>query len=168
MDQYKTSISYKERIDQLVGDSDPLEVLASTIGQFKELLATVDEKQAATIPHGSWSANDVLQHLVDAEVVNGYRLRMALSSYRPQLPGFNQDYWVERFNSSRTIDDIIQEWELIRAYNIRLIQSISADEMKKEYLHEERGVETVADLLHLMAGHDLIHLQQVNQLLKAT
>ena len=152
----------------MVGDSDPLEVLSSTIGQFKKLLAGVDEKQATAIPHGSWSINDVLQHLVDAETVNGYRFRMALSSYRPQLPGFNQDYWVERFNTNRAIESIVKDWELIRSYNLRLIESITDEEMDREYLHEERGVETVADLLHLMAGHDLLHLQQVIKLIDAT
>ena len=165
--EFKSSVDYQERIDQLVGDRNPHDILSSTLAQFHQLLAGLEEEKARAVPVGSWSVNDVLQHLVDAEMVNGYRLRMALSSYRPQLPGFNQDYWVERFNTDRTLSKILADWEMLRAYNLRLIQSINGDELNKEYVHEERGVETVYDLLHLIAGHDLIHLQQVKRLLNS-
>ncbi len=167
MTEFKSSVNYQERIDQLVGDSNPQDILSSTLVQFNQLLAGLSEEKASAAAVGSWSINDVLQHLVDAELVNGYRLRMALSSYRPQLPGFNQDYWVQRFNTDRTLSQILADWEMLRAYNLRLIRSINQDELQNEYLHEERGVETVYDLLRLIAGHDLIHLQQVQKLLNS-
>ena len=33
-------------------------------------------------------------------------------------------------------------------------------------MHAERGQETVERILHMMAGHDLNHLQQIEQILK--
>jgi len=163
---HRNSLAYKDRIDELVGDQDPLQILASTISSMQDLLGNLRPSQLDTIPSGSWSINDVLQHLVDAEMVNGYRLRMVLSAERPTLPGYNQDYWVERFNLKRTSNSVMQDWKFMRAYNLRILQTLKSEELNREYLHLERGTETLADLVHLMAGHDLLHKEQIKRLIE--
>lgn len=166
MTGYNRSLKYKQRIEELVGDKQPIEILSSTISDLKQVLANLEASQLDQIPSGSWSIKDVLQHLVDAEMVNGYRLRMALTAQQPLLPGFNQDLWVQRFNDSRNSTVILEEWQHFRSFNLRLIYTITAEELEKVYVHEERGQETVADLLHLIAGHDLIHLEQIKRLIR--
>lgn len=165
MSASQSSVLYKQRIDQLVGDSDPRGILSSTLEDFNKLLSKLDKEPTRTISDSQWSVNDVLQHLVDAELVNGYRLRMALAAKQPELPGFDQDFWVQRFNTERSTTQILEEWRVMRNYNLRIINSITGEELKKEYRHPQRGLENVGDLLRLMAGHDLIHKQQIQSLL---
>jgi uncharacterized damage-inducible protein DinB len=164
---YKSSLVYKERIDALVGDRDPLDILSSTISLIQQTLANLPSEQLQSIPSGSWSINDILQHLVDAEMVNGYRLRMVLSAEAPTLPGYNQDFWVERFNLKRSTDAVFSDWKFMRSYNLRIIQTLTPSELNREYKHLERGTETLADLVHLMAGHDLLHFEQIKRLITA-
>lgn len=162
---HKGSVQYKDRVDQLVGDRNPRDILLSTIDHLTDLLQNITESQLKEVPTGAWSINDVLQHLVDAEMVNGYRLRMVLTADTPELPGFNQDVWVTRFNTVRDSLEIIREWTIFRSYNLRLIQTLSSGELSRVYIHQERGGETTRDLLHLMAGHDLIHCEQIKRLI---
>lgn len=165
MTAYKKSIQYKARINSLVGNKDPVDILSSTGVGLAQLLKDVAAAQAKAIPVGTWSINDIVQHLVDAEMVNGCRLRIVLSVEQPELPGFNQDYWVQRFNSKQALKTALMEWNVFRNYNLRLIKTLTNEELKRKYLHKERGAETVFDLLKLMAGHDLIHLDQIRKLL---
>lgn len=162
---HKRSVQYKERVHQLVGDRNPQEILSSTIDYVTDLLQNITESQLKEVPTGIWYINDVLQHLVDAEMVNGYRLRMVLTADTPELPGFNQDLWVTRFNTALTSTEIISEWFAFRTYNLRLIHTLTPSELNRKYLHQERGNETTRDLLHLMAGHDLIHCEQIKRLI---
>ena len=166
MSSYKSSLLYKQRVDELVGDQNPLEILSSTISKFSELLRPLSKTVLESTDYNKWSISDILQHLVDAELTNGYRVRMVLSETKPMLPGYNQEYWVERFNTAISLKEILTKWSVLRDYNLRLLQTLTDDEKKRGYIHQERGEEILQDLLILMAGHDLMHWEQVNRILR--
>src|SRR5688500_11975889 len=89
--------AYVAAVLDLVGDRDPLAVLLDTPEAVRRAIhgLTLQELRAPERP-GKWSIVQVLQHLADAEVVWGWRMRLILAQDRPVLTGYDQDRWAER------------------------------------------------------------------------
>lgn len=104
----------------------------------------------------------VLQHLADSELVWGYRLRMVLAHDRPQITGYDQDLWAARLEyDDADPDQALKDFAALREANLRLLARASADDLKRVGVHAERGEESVAHMIRLYAGHDLLHLAQL-------
>ena len=51
----------------------------------------------------------------------------------------------------------------LRRANLRLLVRASPDELKRVGVHVERGEESLEHLCRLYAGHDLLHLRQIER-----
>jgi uncharacterized damage-inducible protein DinB len=49
--------------------------------------------------------------------------------------------------------------------NLAIYKSLSPDQWKHFGMHAERGEESLTRILHMMAGHDLNHISQIEQIL---
>ncbi len=117
---------------------------------------------------GKWSLCQVLQHLSDSDLVGAFRFRMVLAHDGPALPGYDQDRWVERVHRDDTdADAALAEFTALRRANVRLLERMAPEEMGRVGLHAERGAETLAHLVKLHAGHDVVHLRQVARIRNA-
>jgi hypothetical protein len=161
--------AYREAILALVGDADPLPLLAAAAARLREAL---DGVAAARLQRpeapGKWSAGGVVRHLADSEVVHGWRLRLVLGQDRPPLTGYDQDGWAERLR----YDDVdlplaLAVFDVNRAANLELYGRLGPAEWRREGLHVERGPESVAIIARLYAGHDIVHLRQLRRILAA-
>jgi hypothetical protein len=52
----------------------------------------------------------------------------------------------------------------LRRSNLRLLRSLSPEELRRSGVHAERGEESVEHLLRLYAGHDLVHRRQLERI----
>jgi hypothetical protein len=52
----------------------------------------------------------------------------------------------------------------VRRANLRLVERASPEDMARVGVHLERGEETLAHLVRLYAGHDLLHLRQIDRI----
>jgi hypothetical protein len=59
-------------------------------------------------------------------------------------------------------------FRVMRASNVSLLDSVPRRLWRNYGVHEERGKESISRLVLLVAGHDLNHLMQVEELLKGT
>ena len=161
--------AYIAAVLDLLGDRDPLEVLRSTAAALENVLDELSHDQVTRRERpGKWSVRHVLQHLADSELVWGYRLRMILAHDRPQLSGYDQDLWAERLGYDRAdARQALHDFAALRNSNLRLLANASADDLKRVALHAERGEESVAHLIRLYAGHDLLHLRQIDRIRRA-
>jgi hypothetical protein len=108
---------------------------------------------------------DVLQHLADTELVWGYRLRMVLAHDRPSLTGFDQDRWARQLHYERVDPkDALDQFRLLRRMNLELVAGASADDLQRVGVHAERGEQTLEQMIQLWAGHDLLHLRQIDRI----
>ena len=153
----------------LLGDQDPVRVLGETPGAVARLLDTVPAAMAirAEAP-GKWSMRDVVQHMADSELVGGFRLRMVLAHDRPPLIGYDQDLWAERLRyAASDVAGSLETWSALRRADLRLLDGASEADFARVGVHAERGEETVAHMVRMFAGHDLMHLRQLERIRRA-
>ncbi len=166
MDEIEKALQYRQRVERVVGESDPMDILASTIMDLRAQVEGLNEQQLLYKVAHQWSVMDVLQHLIDAELVNGYRVRMVLSENNPLLPGYRQEFWVGRYHHYQELEEILKAFSVFRIHNLGLLKTLEPQELKRTYQHMHRGEECLKDLMVLMAGHDLIHKEQMARIMQ--
>jgi hypothetical protein len=157
---------YTRAVLGLVGADEPIELLSRTESRLRNLVKGLSPKQLATREApGKWSVNHVLRHLADSDIVWGWRMRMALAHDRPPITGYDQDAWADKLGYGEAdADESIREFGVLRAGNLRLLKNATADDMKRVGVHAERGEESVAHMMKLYAGHDILHLNQIERI----
>jgi hypothetical protein len=157
---------YTRAVIGLLEGREPVEVLRATAGTVRRL---VEQTPAALlgIPEskGKWSIRMVAQHLADAELVWGWRLRMVLAHERPPITGYDQDAWATRLRYDEIeIEDALGDFERLRASNLRLLSRMSGADRDRVGVHAERGEESIAHMMRLYAGHDILHIRQIERI----
>ncbi len=158
---------YARDLLELLGKDEPVEVLGNAVGEVRELTEQVSaDKLAKSMGPGEWSAQQVLGHLADTEMVYGVRIRMIVTQERPTIVGYDQDAWGSRF---KDLDESGQQtflrWRILREANLRLLGSLTPDEWSRVGNHSERGEESIRSMVALLAGHDRAHLDQIKRAL---
>ena len=160
---------YVAAVLEVLGDRDPLTVLRGTAARLRK---TAEGVPPAVLRrperHGQWCGIEVIQHLADSELVWAWRMRLVVAEDSPPLTGYDQDAWARRLRY-RDADpaDAIEQFEMLRRMNLSLLDGLAPDTMDRVGMHSERGAESLAHMLRLYAGHDLVHLRQLDRVLAA-
>jgi hypothetical protein len=159
--------AYTRALLELLGDRDPLAVMAELIPWVDQRIRGLDDARLRRPEKpGKWSVLEVLQHLADTELVYGYRMRMILTNDTPPIPGYDQDVWARQFNyREMPLAETLAQLGALRAANLRLYRSLGPDQRKRAGLHSERGPESVEHILRMTGAHDLVHRRQIERIL---
>jgi uncharacterized damage-inducible protein DinB len=157
---------YAPAILDLLGNRVPMDVLRGTPDLARSAIAGLTAGQLRTPEMaGKWSIAHVLRHLADSEVVWGWRMRLILAQDRPPLTGYDQDQWADRLHyADADAGDSIDALRVLRRDNLKLIERATPEDMQRVGVHSERGEESAGYLMHLYAGHDLLHLSQIDRI----
>ena len=149
----------------LVGDRDPVALLAAGPDRLAEAVAGLGEADARRTPEpGAWSVLQVLRHVADSEVVYGYRLRLIVAADRPAIPGYDQDAWADSLHYHRgTVADALADHADARRVTVRWLRALDDGQWERVGVHSERGEESVRQIATLLAAHDLAHADQVER-----
>ena len=150
----------------LLGNQDPVEVLRKTPSALEQLLHAAPA-QILAVPEapGKWAMRDVLAHLADSELVAGVRLRMVLAHDRPTIIGYDQDLWSDRLRYREVdVHQALGQFTVLRHSNLRLWENVTAADLQRVGVHNERGDESLGHMRNLYAGHDILHLNQLNRI----
>lgn len=152
-----------ERYLEALGGDDALASMAEAPDRLRRLVRGLTDKQLATKPApGKWSIREIVAHLADSEVVLGSRYRFIAAMDRPPLPGYDQDAFVANLGVARaTTADLLDDFAMARAVNLGLLERVGEEAWDRVGLHAERGEESLGLLVTMYAGHDRIHLSQI-------
>jgi DinB superfamily len=158
--------TYVEGLLNLLGNQDPVGVLSGTPEALKRFLEVVPESVLAkSEAPGKWSIRDVIQHLADSELVGGFRLRMVLAHDRPKLTGYDQDLWADRLQYGVVeVHDALDQFSALRRANVRIWGRLTPADLLRVGIHGERGEESLDRMRRLYAGHDILHLRQLERI----
>jgi hypothetical protein len=141
-----------------VPDGDVLQFLQQQRSQFADLLRNVSDEQAQERPApGEWHIKEVIGHLIDSERVFSYRaLRFARKDTTP-IPGFDQEHFIRESNfSERSLSDLLEEFDHVRAANILMYKSFPSDVLTWCGTANNNPV-SVRALVYITAGHADVH-----------
>ncbi len=164
----ETPQQYTERMLGYQRGKVPIRILASTPARLKRLLQGVPRKKLAARPAADrWSVAEILAHLADAELVTGFRLRLVLGSSGITIQAFDQDAWAD-FSRYRKQDPALSldAFQTVRQRNVALLKSIPRNMWECYGMHTERGKETVTRISQMLAGHDINHLRQIEEIVR--
>ena len=161
--------AYRERLDSLVGGRPPLEVLGASAGTLSEIVRAHTAAQLRARPFaGKWTPNEVIGHLGDSELIYGFRIRLILSEDRPPIVGVDQELWVAaQGHNQREPMELVELFRDLREHNLAFWRRLTPSDLERYGRHNERGDESLATILGMMAGHDLSHIDQIRRYLAA-
>jgi DinB superfamily len=161
--------TYREKLFNLLAGRDPLEVLEQTASTLANIVATHPaEVLRGRAIQGKWTPNEIIGHLTDSEWVYGYRLRLILCDHKPAILGFKQDAWVAALrHNEREPSELVEIFRTLRVLNLSVWRRMSPADLQRSGQHNERGAESLAVMLRLLAGHDLSHLHQIIRYIQA-
>ena len=117
---------------------------------------------------GTWSAGDVVAHLIHAERADWIpRARMILDGGEAQVFA-PFDRWGNVIESrEKSVGDLLEEFARVRVENLALLRSwnLKDEELRLLGRHPALNVVTLSQLLATWAVHDLTHLHQISRVM---
>jgi DinB superfamily len=143
-----------------VPDGNVLDFLTKQPGAYRQLLAGIPDAAAEAEPApGKWSIKQVLGHICDAERVMTYRALRFARGDEQELRGFEQDDYVREANSnSRSLEELLAEFESVRKATIALFGSLPAGTETRRGIANGNPV-SVRALAYIAAGHAQHHYE---------
>jgi len=81
------------------------------------------------------------------------------------LTGYDQDLWASRLEyRNADVRDALEQFSALRRANVRIWARLTPADLRRVGLHGERGEESLEHMRRLYAGHDLLHLRQVERI----
>ena len=157
---------YSKAVLELVGGREPLSILRDTPAAAARAIQGLGSAKLRTPEApGKWSIVQVLQHLADSDLVWGWRMRLILAQDRPTLTGYDQDLWADRLHyADADPAEALETLHVLRRGNLALIERATPGDLERVGVHSERGEESAGYLIGLYAGHDLLHLRQIERI----
>ena len=147
---------------------DCLDLLESTPAMLRDLMSEISEDDARWKPAPDrFSIAEVLAHLSHSE---GHCYRARLDRFlSEELPKLEPDDASLHYDLYRQADpqDSFDHFEEQRETNVEFLRTLPRSAGNRRALHREAGEITLSQMLHEWALHDLGHVRQVAELVRA-
>lgn len=145
-----------------------LDLLEATPAILRGLMAEISDEDARWKPAPErFSLAEVLAHLSHSEG-HCYRMRVDrfMSEQRPELEPDDAQMYLELYRD-RDPEEDFAHFEDQRETNVEYLRTLPAEAGERKALHREAGEITLSQMLHEWALHDLGHIRQVAELVRA-
>src|SRR5437660_11998306 len=131
------------------------------------MLISLPEEIVERVGHEGWSARDVVAHLLarhDDALVG--RVRAMLDQDDPVIPDIPNETGLDALRG-RPLADLCDDLASRRVEATSWLRTLSDTQLARGGRHEVAGAITIADVLHHLAYHDLLHVAQAARLIAA-
>lgn len=112
---------------------------------------------------GKWSPKDILQHLIDSERVFAYRALRFARFDSINLPGYEENDYADVANAtSRTIEDLLEEYKIVKLASIHLFKSFS-EKMLLNIGQANNAPVSVKAIGFIISGHEIHHINIIKE-----
>jgi hypothetical protein len=166
----ETARQYTERILANAAGQEPLKLQAATNKKLVRLIQGISTSKLRKRPApAKWSVVEILAHLADVEIVIAWRMRSILGAPGTPVQAYDQNAWViSGHYDKRDPRKSIELHRVVREANLALLKSLSPAQWKQYGQHAERGRESIEHIVHMVAGHDVNHIKQIEGILTST
>jgi hypothetical protein len=142
-----------------VPEGDLVSMLREQLLDTVSLLRGAGNRADYAYAPGKWTLKESVGHIGDVERVMAYRALRIARNDQTDLPGFDENAYVANANfAGRTLEDLLEELQVIRASTIHLAGHLSAEELARRGSANGNGVSARA-LFYIIAGHERHHVQ---------
>jgi hypothetical protein len=154
-------IPYFDRYISLVTEEDVLGLIERQIGEVRALLGPLSEERSHyRYADGKWSVRAIVDHLIDAERLFGYRAFCVSRGETKSLPGFDQDDYAAASNAEQVdLGKLLDEWEGVRRSNLTALRRVG-DGAWTHVGSADGGPISTRAVAFVLAGH-IRHHQRV-------
>ena len=146
-----------------------LDLLEQTPIIIEKILYSATQEQLHWKPAmDRWSISEVLAHLVDIERVFHERARKMVEEENPALEAYDQNvaYQAGKYSGGKAVEHL-HEFCHERDRSVSWLRYLPVKVATRTARHSEIGAITLDQLLHEWAFHDLGHIRQISELLRA-
>jgi hypothetical protein len=145
-----------------------LGLLEATLGILRGLMTDLAEEDARWKPAPErFSVAEVLAHLSHSEG-HCYRIRLErfMAEARPEFESDDAQLYLDLYRGADP-EEAFDQFEDQREDNLEFLRALPDGASSRVALHREFGEITLAQMLHEWALHDLGHIRQVAELVRA-
>jgi hypothetical protein len=159
--------AYRQMLLGALGDQDPAVVLAAGPAAAREVIVEAGSALRNRPALGEWSVLECIAHMTDSDLIAGARMRWIASENEPDIVGYDQALWVSQLRQNDDDPELLlATFAALRRWNLDLWARLPVADRARVGIHRERGPESIDLTFRLMAGHDLIHLDQARRALE--
>jgi hypothetical protein len=143
-------------------------VLSTTPSVMRAMLAPLPEELLTATSREGWSARDVVAHLLlrQRPAIIG-RVSAILAKPGGAIPDLPHSLMDPASLRSRPFEDLLREFDEGRVECVDLLRSVTPDQLQLRGVHSGVGKLSIADIIHHVAYHDLVHIAQAATLAQA-
>ena len=155
---------YDSYISLVDDDLDLIAGLKATHRKFCSVKNQLETHQNSRYAEGKWTPKDILQHVIDNERIQSYRALAFSRNDINELPGYNQNLYTKYSNAShRSIEELLNEFVIVRDATICLFESFSEEMLHREGVCSGIRITPLA-LGFLNIGHAIRHFDVLEEL----
>lgn len=147
-----------------------IDQLAATPGIMRALLTGIRAEQAYWKPKPErFSIAELLEHLSHVEA-HCFRIRFdeILATDCPKIEPYDQNAWYAAgAYSNRDAEESMAHWEEQREDNVEFLRGLEPEILSRTGQHTVLGTFTLENMLNEWALHDLGHIRQMAELVRA-
>jgi uncharacterized damage-inducible protein DinB len=155
--------AFAARYVDLVGNGPIIEILEYLQQTTYNFFVRMEpDKAGYRYAEDKWSVKQVLGHMADTERIFAYRA-LVFSHEAIELPGFDQDVYMKDASfDSRSLEDIANEFKVVRESSLFLFRSISDEQSTQKGIASGNPV-SVRALAYMIAGHEMHHIKMLKE-----
>lgn len=112
---------------------------------------------------GKWTIQQVVLHLMDSDLIAADRMKRVIAEENPTLIGFDENKFASNlFYENQSADDAATLIALNRRNVVRILRRLPDSAFDRIGTHNERGKQTLADLLITYTNHLEHHLKFIH------
>jgi hypothetical protein len=147
-----------------LGSLDPLTALGETPQKIRALVEPWPaERWEKSYAPGKWTARRVLVHLAQTELALTTRVRFAASQDGYVAQAFSQDDWLP-LDDHADGPTALDAYTALRRLNVMMFKGLTPRQRQRIFTHPEYGQLTPDWVAAQLAGHDVHHLKQLQQI----
>ncbi len=157
---------YFEQYMQLVSveEMSIVDNLEASQKEFYNVLENLPvEKHNYAYSEGKWTLKELIQHIIDTERVFCYRALCFARNDKTELPGFDQDIFVDNDNANdRDFYELLSEMDVLRKSTIQMFKSFTPEALLRKGIASKNLI-SVRALGYLFSGHQLHHVNIIKE-----
>jgi uncharacterized damage-inducible protein DinB len=121
-----------------------------------------DEQLDTPYRDGGWTLRQTVHHIADSHINSFCRFKLALTEDEPPtIRPYFEDRWAELADSGMPVDVSLKIIDGIHSRWHALLDSMTDDDFRREFVHPETGTWTLEKVLALYAWHSEHHTAHI-------